>query len=102
MADIVAAANTASSLSQPKKYCTWPEGLKLLLKCLCHCWDKDGNHQSYRSVQDVVVEIKKIVPEVSEKTIRNKCTLEFKKLPDGSAQTLTKRPTLTVSSCSMS
>jgi len=27
VADIVAVANTAPSLSQAKKYCTWPEGL---------------------------------------------------------------------------
>jgi len=31
VAGIVAAANTASSLSQPKKYCTWPEGLSEVL-----------------------------------------------------------------------
>jgi len=82
--------------TRPKNYFTWPDGLKLILKSYCHCWDRAGKHISYRPAGDVVLDILKLVPEAPEGTIRNKYTKEVNKKNDGSIGTLTERPDLKV------
>jgi len=33
--------------TRSKNYFTWAEGLKLILKSYCHCWDRARKHTSY-------------------------------------------------------
>jgi len=86
-------ANDTLELNATKSYATWSDSTKALLKFYCHKWGGYNNleHIGWQEGSYVIDKVKEIFSEASEKTIRNKITLEKKAEKDGNVPTLANK-----------
>jgi len=87
-------ANDEFAIQKAKttSYNSWSDAMKLSLKFHCHIYGKNLKHIGWQTGEYVIDKVKELFPGASEKTIRNKITLEHKGEPDGDIKSLLHEP----------
>jgi type III secretory pathway component EscV len=86
--DMEANDDFAIQKAKTTSYNSWSDAMKLSLKFHCHIYGKNLKHIGWQTGEYVIDKVKELFPGASEKTIRNKITLEHKGEPDGDIKSL--------------
>lgn len=82
-----------SNLKNTNKKIKWTEIENKILKSFMHLWGKDNSHIGWDSVENVIIQYKKLFPNACYQTIKNKCSMEHKEF-DKKGDYLKEKPNL--------